>query len=372
MANPTEICEVACRGQIFRDWTSVSVTRSFDATATEFRLTVAELSKGGGWGALKLRPGDEVSIVLAGHKVAKGLIYVRQAALTGTSHAVMLQGASLTMELVIASHVAKGGQYKGYTFEQIANAVVQPFGISFQWANMPDEASKPFRDPQTFIGETAFQLLERLARQRGVKLHDDENGNLVGDDVKADSGTQTAMLEEGKNIVAINAMVQDLMQYSKIGAIGQQKGDDDIWGKDASEVKAEAENPAVKRHRPLMFLAEEPSSKKDLQARVDREVEERNWTAVQVQVVVQGWLKPDGGLWRVLDRVSLKSPSTIPTSDGRINLFVRSVTFSQTADAPGTITTLELCLRVPSQTGGTDAGSPNVLDSETKPAEPVT
>lgn len=370
MANPTEICEVSCRGQIFRDWTSVSVTRSVDCATTEFQLTVAELSKGFGWGALKLRPGDEVSIVLAGHKVAQGLIYVRQAALTERSHAVMLQGASTPMELVIASHVTKGGQYKGYDFSQIAKSVVAPFGISFDWANMPEEASKPFRDPQTFPGETAFQFLERLARQRGIKLHDDENGNLVGDDVKGQSGSQTAMLEEGKNIYSINAMVQDLSQYSKIGAIGQQKGDDSIWGKAASEIKAEATNSAVQRYRPLLIMAEEPSSQKDLQARVDREVEERNWTAVQVQVVVQGWLKPDGGLWKVLDRVSLKSPSTIPTSDGRINLFVRSVTFSQTGEAPGTTTTLELRLRETGQLGTTSAGSPNILNTPASPAEP--
>jgi prophage tail gpP-like protein len=236
---------------------------------------------------------------------------------------------------------------------------------------MPADAAKPFRDPQVFIGETAFSFLERLARQRGIKLHDNEHGNLIGDD-PAQGGGQTSTLEEGKNIWSIVTVTRDDTVFSRLDAIGQQKGDDNVFGKSASQVRATATDPAVQRYRPLMIIAEEPSNQADLQSRVNREIEERRWTAVQVQATVQGWIKPGGGLWQVGEYVDLKAPWTLPTSDGAARLFVQSVTFAQSPETPGTITTLGLALRPGAGgIGSTTAGSPNVFTATPTKAEPV-
>jgi prophage tail gpP-like protein len=372
MPDPAEFCEVVANGQRLRGWTHVEVAREFGAAATEFKLTAADADAAGlADAASRLPAGTEVQIVLAGTQVANGLIYVRQGAMNPRSRSLMVQGLSRTAELVIASHIAKGGQYKGYSFEQIANAVTAPFGIKFQWAAMPADAAKPFRDPQVFIGETAFSFLERLARQRGIKLHDDEHGNLIGDD-PAQGGGQTATLEEGKNIWSIVTVTRDDTVFSRLDAIGQQKGDDNVFGKSASQVRATATDPAVQRYRPLMIVAEEPSNQADLQSRVNREIEERRWTAVQVQATVRGWLKPGGGLWNVGEYVDLKAPWTLPTSDGTARLFVQSVTFAQSPETPGTITTLGLALRPGAGgIGSTTAGSPNVFTATPTKAEPV-
>lgn len=371
MPDPAEFCEIVANGQRLRGWTHVEVAREFGAAATEFKLTAADADAAGlADAASRLPAGTEVQIVLAGTQVANGLIYVRQGAMNPRSRSLMVQGLSRTAELVIASHIAKGGQYKGYSFEQIANAVTAPFGIKFQWAAMPADAAKPFRDPQVFIGETAFSFLERLARQRGIKLHDDEHGNLIGDD-PAQGGGQTATLEEGKNIWSIVTVTRDDTVFSRLDAIGQQKGDDNVFGKSASQVRATATDPAVQRYRPLMIVAEEPSNQADLQSRVNREIEERRWTAVQVQATVRGWLKPGGGLWNVGEYVDLKAPWTLPTSDGAARLFVQSVTFAQSPETPGTITTLGLALRPGGSIGQTNAQSPNVFTATPTKAEPV-
>jgi prophage tail gpP-like protein len=375
MTDPKETCEVVCNGQRYSDWTTMTITRAMNETAASFNLTVAENNEGGAsWGGARLRPGDEVKILLAGEQVMTGLIYVRQGVMNDKGRAIMIQGASRTRELVISSHVAKGGQYKGYNFEQIASAVVAPYGFNFRWGNMPKGADKPFRDPQVFIGETSFEFLERLARQRGVKMHCDPQGDLVGDSF-SDDDAQSAPLEEGQNIVSISAILRHDNPHI-LGFLGQQKGDDNVFGKQASQIKAEARDPAVSRYRPLILIAEEPSSASDLQQRADREMEERRWNSADVTVTVQGWHKPGGGLWTISKKnesIDLKAPSVIPTPGGRIALKVQSVTYAQDANG-GSTTTLGLVLNIKGGAAGIlpQNGAPNVLETQPGKAEIAT
>lgn len=372
MADPSEFCEVVCNGQKLRDWTTVQVTRAMNEVAASFNLTSAEINEGAAsWAGSRLRPGDRVQVIMAGTQVVDGLIYVRQGVMNDKGRAIMLQGASRTRELVISSHVAKGGQYKGYNFEQIASAVVAPYGFNFRWGNMPKGADKPFRDPQVFIGETSFEFLERLARQRGVKMHCDPNSNLVGDSHRDEAG-QSAPLEEGQNIVSISAILRHDLPHT-LGVLGQQKGDDNVFGKKASQIKAEANDPAVSLYRPLILIAEEPSSASDLQQRADREMEERRWNSADVTVSVQGWHKPGGGLWDIGENIDLKAPSVIPTPGGRIALKVQSVTYAQDANG-GSTTTLGLVLNIKGGAAGIlpQNGAPNVLETQPGKAEIAT
>lgn len=372
MPDPAEFCEVICGGRRIKGWTSVQVTRDFESLAATFNLIATDdAEKATDWGALWIKPTDRVQVFLAGTQVINGIVYIRQASMTAQSRAVMLQGGSNTAELVLASHVAKGGQYRQYSFSQIANAVTAPFGIKFKWASMPPEAEKPFRDPQTFPGETCFSLLERLARQRGIKLHDDKEGNLIGDDHNAPS-SQSATLEEGKNILSIVA-VFDTRGPSSLGFIGQQKGSDDVFGKAASQVRAEASDPSIPFYRPLLVVAEEPSNQSDLQSRANREMEERRWAAFSATVVVQGWHTPNGGLWDIGQSISLCAPSVIPTADGRAQVKIQTVTYAQDARG-GTTTTLVLVrdLRGGGSIGKLPSGAaPNVMSSIPTKAEPV-
>jgi prophage tail gpP-like protein len=375
MPKIAEFCEVVCNGQKYRDWTRVQINREFGAPASEFNLQVAEISASpSGWATLKLRPGDRVIINLAGEQVIAGYINARQAALNSNAHAVMLKGLSKTQDAVASSHIVKGGQYRGYNFEQLASAVVKPFGLKFLMKNPPPDAGRPFDDVQVYHGETAFEFLERLARQRGIFLHDDPDGNLVGGIV--DEKAASVTLEEGRNIYSISAIIRDDTIFSTIRADAQQKGSDDLWGADAAQISATSVNTSVSRYRPLLIVAEEPSSQKDVQDRADREQSARIGTSVSVQVVVQGWLRPDTGkLWNVGVPVSVKSPSVFPNTGGLQNLAIKGVTFSQGPELPGTITVLDLVLPeglgkpfggLVKEGDGSDLFKPGV-----KPAEPT-
>ena len=366
MPNANEVCEVSCRGQKFRDWTTVAVRRDYGKLSFDhFSLTVAEVSKSASaWDSLKLRPGDPVTISLAGEKFIDGEIMVRQAVLNATAHAVQLQGMSRSANLNKGSFEGGTGQLKEFTFQQIANLICgrQKPPIKFIPKDPPPGWDKPFRDAQVFHGESDFQFTERLARMRGVVLTTDKDGNLVGGSIKGgDKGAAT--LTEGKNIVSITAVMQNASLTSKIKVTGQQKGGDNIFEKDAAQVSATAENPAAKDGKTRIVVAEGPITKEDAKLRADMEMARSIAESVQVQIVVQGWLKPNGGLWDVGEMITVVAPSVFPNEGGRVALYVQALTFSQSPETPGSITTLELVLSdgFVAEQSAPKGGAPNVL-----------
>jgi len=90
-------------------------------------------------------------------------------------------------------------------------------------------------------------------------------------------------------------------------------------------------------HAPNVTLAEHPSDKQDTQNRAGFESTQRGNENLQVTIVVQGWLKPSGGLWEQGKKAHVKSPMLILDDD----LDIKSVTFSQD-NKSGSRTTLEL------------------------------
>ncbi|WP_374544833.1 hypothetical protein [Rhodoblastus sp.] len=80
---------------------------------------------------------------------------------------------------------------------------------------MSDGASKPFESVRVFDGEMVFAFIERLARQHGVLLPDDEDGNLIGGE--GENGTAPmAALQEGQNIFEARASMRDEAIHAKI------------------------------------------------------------------------------------------------------------------------------------------------------------
>lgn len=341
MAKIEELAEVRSGGRIFRDWTAVSVIDQFDAWARAFTLALVEVGPlGKGPVALRLKEGDPCQIVLAGKLVIDGFIEVRQVSYDARQFGVCIQGRSSAGDMVDSSVDLPGGQFRGYTLEAIANRVVKPFGRTFTMKNPPEGANEPFQDVSVQHGETVHEFIERLSRMRNVLITGDEKGNLIGGHPDT---TIVADLQEGVNILSAQAVANDVVVVEKIKAHGQGKGTDERWGQDVSEVAAEATNPGARKGRVQIILAEEPTTQKELQARADQEMRKMAGSRLNVTIVVQGWLKPDGKLWKSGEFLTVKSPMLFPNESGLMRLAVQQVNFAQ-ADGSGTTTTLSLVL----------------------------
>jgi prophage tail gpP-like protein len=345
MPRREEICEVRTAAGIFRDWTAVSISFSYGTevgdTARLFSLQLAEVGAPKNYAAMRLKPGDIVDIALAGKVIIlEGHIKTRQAAFDANRHGIQIEGMSKAAIIFEASLSVDNGQFRGYTFEAIARSVLERQGLKFRMENPPPGASEPFRNVIVQHGETTYDFLERLARQRGLWIQVQGDGSVVAGHPD-DTGSLIFTFEEGRNILAARCVI-DKPEIGEIIMNSQQPGSDSLFGRRVAEVAASAAVPEGGSGKRIV-LAEQPLSQRDAELRANLEAADLARRMMQVSITYKGWLKPGtDDLWSNLGvGVRVKSPMLFPTQGGEMPLRLWGVTYTQDAET-GTRTTLEL------------------------------
>lgn len=333
MPKPSETCVVTINGREFRDWESVQCSIAHGTATRVAVLTITEAPGANGaiGQALQIKPGDQATITLAGQLFLSGRVYERQAAIDANNHSVRVAVASNVQPTTRACVPLKDGNFRNYSFQAIANKVLSPLGITLKTKNPPSGWDKPFKNINTEPGETVWNLLERLSRYRGIRLIDDENGNLVahGSASKESKGG----LVEGQNILSASGAIQYPIDTSA-DVVGNQPGSDTVSGDQArsSAGKYEMTGGSYKVHS--VVRADIPIEGDDARRLAEWHQTLSGAQQATVQVVSQGWLLSNGELPKIYDSIDLDIPSLmIKTSE----LPVAELLFSQ--DQGGTKTT---------------------------------
>ena len=336
---PQEVAEITVNGMRYRDWESVTVKLAEGESNNTFRLTVSEGKPlRSRWADMQIRPGDHCSITLAGELAITGYVETRQVAYTGEQHGIEIIGVSYTKATADGAAMTETQEFRKKPFQQIAQDTLKPFGIQFK--PMSALPNQPFHRASIAPGQSAWDFLESLARQRGITLGTDTEGNMTGRTTWMGGG---AMLIEGINILE----GREVMTINQGGgpnyADSQHGGTNENFGPKVAHdptanTKANVNTGGKGVYAPNKQLAEQPGMKEDVQQRSEFESQQRGAEQLQVTIVVQGWLKPGGGgLWKPGEKVYVKSPMLIV--DEMLDLV--SATFTQD-DKKGTRTTLEL------------------------------
>ncbi|WP_448660294.1 phage baseplate assembly protein [Sphingomonas sp. CJ99] len=322
---------LAIGGRLFGGWTSVSITRSIAQITGTFSLTVAQKAAAvdavfpiDAGAACQVRIGDEV--VIDGH--------VDRVDPSGspTANEAQVTGRDRTADLADCSAVHRPGSWSNSRIEQIAAELAQPFGIEVR-----AEASTgaPIRAFALQQGETVQAAIERLLRFRGLLMVADQGGLAI---VEPSSAAPIATLAYGEQIESWSAFHSQAERYSDYLVKGQARGSDDRNGRTVSQLKGEARDPAVRRYRPLLLIAEDQSDPATIAARARFEAGVRAGRGAGCQVTVPGW-RPRVGepLWRPNTRVRLRhAPAKFPDA----LMLIESVTFEKGAN--GTVAQLAL------------------------------
>jgi prophage tail gpP-like protein len=333
-----EVAEVTVKGQRFRDWESVQVKLAEGESNNTFKLTVSEgkpLSSK--YADLQIRPGDHCTITLAGQLAITGYVETRQVAYTAEQHGIEIIGVSFTKALVDGTAMTKNGnEFRDKSWKKIADEVAKPIKV----VEKTGLNNMPFRRASIPPGMSKFDFLEMLARQRGITLGTDKEGNLTARMKWAGGG---ASLVEGVNILE-GREVMSIKGGGPNDTVNQEPGYDLRRGiaagthgnksSSTSNVNTGGKGvSAVNRQ-----VAEHAGTKEETGSRSKMESQQRGAEQLQVTIVVQGWLKPGGGgLWQPGEKVHVKSPMLIVDED----LDLVSATFTQDSKS-GTRTTLEL------------------------------
>lgn len=335
--NPREVAEVTVNGKRFRDWESVVVKLAEGESNPTGKLTVSEgapLTKT--FAEMQIRPGDHCTINLAGELAFKGYVETRQVGYSATQHGVELILVGYTKALADGAAQTETMEFRQKNLKQIADKVVESTGSKV--IEKTPISKKPFDRASIPPGMSKFDFIEMLARQRGVTLGSDKDGNMTMRTKWEGGGDKLVEgynILEGREVWTINQGDGPNDATGQTGGTGEDFGAKVARSRGTSQNSSQAGGQGV--HAPNVQVAEHAVDKDDAQTRSDTESDQRGNETLQVTIVVQGWLRPSGGLWQPGQKVHVKSPMLIVDEE----LDLSSATFTQDSKK-GTLTTLEL------------------------------
>ena len=320
-------------GREHRGWTEVGISRSIESMTGSFQLSLSR-REATAEAVLTLRAGAAVEVRIDGETVITGWLDTFAPQIDGESATIVATGRDRAADLIDCSADIQPGSWQNVPVETIVRALVAPFGITVEF---PKPSGAPIRRFALQPGETVQAAIERLLRFRGWIAWSRADGTLVvGSPQGQDTTTKVVRIEEGVNLLSASASHNVAERFSAYIVRGQASGDDEANGRAVAQIKGQAIDPAVKRHRPLVIVAEEQSTADSARLRAEWEANVRAGRAQTADVTVQGWRDADGALWAPDRLVELKSPTL--AIDAR--MLVVGVEFVRAGD--GTTATLTL------------------------------
>lgn len=284
----------------FTAWKGVRVRRALEEIAAAFELDLNDRSLPD-LSVRRIAPFAPCRLELDGEPILSGVVDQVAPSFDATSLRLRVTGRSLTGQLEDCACQFARGSLNGQTLAQIAGRVAEPFGVKVVDLAKADET---FARVQVEEGETVFELMERLARQRGVFLTDDAEGRLV---IRRRSTELQGVLEEGSNLLAGEAQLNGRDQYSNYWVKGQGEGDDGTGPGISAGSAGRAVDASVPIHRPMIVLAERQGGAAELGKRAEFEAALRRGRARRWTLPVAGWRRPDGAFWQVAEEVEVTS-----------------------------------------------------------------
>jgi len=350
---------VVIDGSEYFEWETVAVRLAKrEVPANTFRFTCSEQEPiGTSWAgrtgdAMRIIPGQKCQVYLDGYLAIDGEVITRRAHYDAQQHVVEIQGQGRAGRLAEASVPHKTGEFNNINFQQLAQKIVQPFGIGVTGKAGSDQQ---FKRVSLQPGESAWELLERYARASNTVLGETNTGQL---ELGTAGGGGSAI--EGVNILIGQETIHSLKavgsgepeagggEGSDFKSMGQAPGSDDAWGADPTHQRQSEQGGITSDFSsgflPKINLSEIPAWSNDqMLNRAKMESGFADSLQIWVTVTLLSWqhsaqAPPSGGLWRPGEMVTVNSPMLVMY--GR-SLILKAVTFTQD-DSSGTRSTLEL------------------------------
>lgn len=289
-------------GQNYQGWTEARVTRALKECASSFDFSVTE-RWAGRQGIWQIRPFDKAEVTIGGQTVLTGYVEHYNPAYDKDTHAVRVAGRSKTCDIVDCMPDVSPGEYDGYTLDKVAKALAAPFGIDVV---VECDMGAAFPDVTLEKTETAFQLLEKLARARGVIVTDNAKGNLVL--TQAGKKKAVSSLTEGENILYASAKLAVDQRFQKYVVLSQTPLAYD--GDDARiDGQGCATDGSVPRFRRFAEMSENPLDDDLAKKRAAWRARHECALGTEATIAVVGYRQKDAGdLWDTNLLIPVNSP----------------------------------------------------------------
>lgn len=295
-AQPEPEVTLSVNGKKYSGWQTVEIRTSIDELAGSFSLGFQNAWAPEGE-ALGIQEGDECTIECDGEVVLTGFVDRSRESYGKREHVVSVEGRSVTEDLIDCDAIYGGGKIRGKGLQQLAELILDPFGIGLddiEPALLADSAfTAPIEPFKLQEGETAFEALTRIARKRACMLLTTRDGKLqIARASKIPLPGVT--IERGVNVIAGEREGDFSNRFSEYRFKSQKRGTDSVNGKDAAHLSGVVTDTAVTRYRPKVIFAEHQGTREDLKKRATWERNTRAGRGERLTYTLRGWKHSPG------------------------------------------------------------------------------
>lgn len=292
-------------GKIWGGWTDMTINRSLESVAGEFDLTITAR-----WSAAApraIKPGMPCVVNIGSDRVLTGYIDDFIPSYDAENVAMRVLGRDKTGDLVDSSVVDKSGQWRGQKLESLAATLCKPYGIEV--INETDTGDA-FSGITLEQGETVFELLDRLAKQRGVLVTSDALGRLVI--TRASTQRAGVALVLGDNILAARGRFSWQGRASQYIVKGSAAAGGTTWDDQPTKVvggrQVVVTDSEITRYRPKILVNEDNLTVGGASARGEWYKARMQGEANTTEITVAGWREngETGPLWQLNRLVVVK------------------------------------------------------------------
>lgn len=277
-------------------WTAIRVSRSLESAVSTFALDLAEETPGS-VPLVAVAPYDDCEIRVGDDVLLTGRVYRVAVSSSSDDYSIAVTGSSSTHEAERCSAVVATGQVRGLRLVDVARLLCAAHGIDVV-ADAGTEALGPLASVEITPGETAYEVVERLAREQAVLVTDDSSGRLVlsRDYPTLDIGAD--IVEGAPGVLSVSVDCDGTKRYARVVVTGQRRGTDaDADASGAAVVTGEAEDDGALAGSVLVIPAEDAIDADGATLRATWEAAARVARSTVVTAEVDGWRRADGALW---------------------------------------------------------------------------
>lgn len=299
-----DVLLVLDNGQRLGGWTEARITRGIERCPADFALVVTEkypLSVD----ALQVRAGQDIQLFIGADIVLSGYVDVVRPRISADTHSVTILGRGLCQDLVDCSAEWPGGQIQNATVEAIAAKLAAPYGIR---VTALDDPGDPIPLYQINIGETVWEIIEKVCRYRQLLAYDDTDGNLLLAKVSKVQGKSG--FQEGVNVLEAEAALSAHQRYSEYQSYTMStESFNDLGAVDYTSKTVT--DSAVKRHRvrKVVCPVSGPLGTAFAEDRIIWEMARRAGRSYAVSLTTDAWRDVQGLLYTPNTQVRLQLPS---------------------------------------------------------------
>ena len=316
---PADELTLLVAGQVISGFEDIAVTLRLEGFPNSFTVR-ASVGQGG---QAPVAAGNDVVVKLGNDTVITGWVDRVTEGVTPDGHTLTISGRGLTQDLVDCSAEWPSAQLIGGNALTIAQRLASAYNIDVITAN----GASPGPDVVSWAlnyGDTAADIIQRVARNAGLLAYENNLGQLVLGNVAAT--TAASGIVYGQNVEASTvdqSMDQRFSDYigcfaalDTLGALGG--GSDFFYG---------ATDPNVTRHRVQHLVMEfvAANAQDFTEQRAQWEAARRAGRSFVVHVTVDSWRDSAGGLWLPNTLVSIDVPGADSAQTGQ--LLIAEATF---------------------------------------------